>query len=350
MLTVSLIVPTRRRPAPLARLLGSLAATARRPEAVEVVLVVDADDPDSAAARHPALAVRPVVGPPGRTMGRLNQAGYEASRGDVVMLLNDDVVARTRGWDEAVRSCFRDCPDGVRLVHVNDTLMRRALCTFPAVSRRFCELAGGVCPEGYERYRIDDHVEDVFNLLTAAGVRRTVYLPEVVFEHTNGVAMPEGHREYHAGAAVLARDAPRFDALFPARKALAARLLRMICPEREGEWRAVLESLPGPMAPREAGRQLVRFPGRGAVGRAVGRLRLALAERWPAWRLRLRNVRARLGRSLGVLGRAVGDQESRHDGAEGGAGGQGDDRPRPEAQRGDAQGGRRRGPEQARAR
>src|SRR5262245_46691892 len=136
---LSLIVPTRHRLPSLARLLDSLAATASHPEAVEVVLVVDADDPASAAVRHPALTVRPVVLPPGRTMGRLNQAGYEASRGEVVMLLNDDVVARTPGWDEAIRDCFRGYPDGVLLVHVNDTLMRRALCTFPVVSRRFCE-------------------------------------------------------------------------------------------------------------------------------------------------------------------------------------------------------------------
>jgi len=293
MTTLSLIVPTRRRLASLARLLDSLAATTRRPEAVEVVLVVDADDPASAAVRYPALAVRPVVVAPGQTMGRLNRAGYEASRGDVVMLLNDDVVARTRGWDEVIRSCFHERPDGVLLVHVNDTLMRRALCTFPAVSRRFCELAGGVCPAEYERYCIDDHIEDVFNLLIAAGERRTVYLPEVVFEHTNGVVMPEGHREYHADAAVLARDAPRFEALFPARKALATRMLRMICPERETDWRRRLEALSGPMAPREAGRQFVWFPGHGTFGRAVGRLRLALTERWPAWRLRLRNVAGR---------------------------------------------------------
>jgi hypothetical protein len=212
------------------------------------------------------------------------------------MLLNDDVVARTPGWDEAIRACFRDCPDGVLLVHVNDTLMRRALCTFPAVSRRFCEVAGGVCPEEYERYRIDDHIEDVFNLLIAVGERRTVYLPEVVFEHANGVVMPEGHREYHAGAAVLARDAPRFEALFPARKALATRLLRMICPEREGEWGRALMAVPGPMAPRGAGRQRVRFPGRGAAGQWLGRLRLALAERWPGWRLRVRNAARRLRR------------------------------------------------------
>src|SRR5579884_3604785 len=98
----SLIVPTRQRISSLQRLLDSLAATASRPDALEVVLVVDADDPPSIDFHHPALALTRVVVPRGQTMGALNSAGYEASSGDYLMLLNDDVVARTPGWDDKI--------------------------------------------------------------------------------------------------------------------------------------------------------------------------------------------------------------------------------------------------------
>src|SRR5579885_2560639 len=101
--TFSLIVPTRRRTAQLRRFLDSVARTATRPQGIEVVLVVDADDPASAAVRHERLAVKHVIVPPGQTMGSLNAAGYEASAGEYVMLLNDDIIARTRGWDETAR-------------------------------------------------------------------------------------------------------------------------------------------------------------------------------------------------------------------------------------------------------
>src|SRR5262245_7732479 len=211
--SISLIVPTRRRVPSLWRLLDSLARTAARPGALEVVLVCDDDDPPSRSARHPALALRHVVGPPGRTMGALNQAGYQASRGDFVMLLNDDVVARTPGWDAAVLARLRRFPDGIALVHVNDTLLRDRLCTFPLVSRTFCELAGGVCPVEYRRYRIDDHIEDVFNLLAFLGLKRTFYLPDVIFEHLNAVPVPGAAPEYHSIPEVLALDAPLFLAL-----------------------------------------------------------------------------------------------------------------------------------------
>jgi hypothetical protein len=259
--TFSLIVPTRRRVSQLRRLLDSLAATARRPEAVEVVLVTDADDPASAAVRHDRLTVRPVVVPPGQTMGSLNTAGYQASAGAYVMLLNDDVVARTRGWDEAAARCLRRFPDGIVLAHVNDTLIRDNLCTFPLVSRAFCDLAGGICPREYVRYRIDDHIEDVFNLLAALGERRTVYLPNVVFEHLNAVEHPGAGRVYLADPEVLALDAPRFDALFAARKELALRLLDYLeggtPPEVLAERRRWLEQLTDPFALRVPGRQHV---------------------------------------------------------------------------------------------
>src|SRR5262249_47778852 len=117
---ISLIVPTRQRPDRLRRLLASLADTTARPEALEVILVIDSDDADSLQVTEDRLASKHVVVPSGQTMGALNMAGYDASRGRYLMLLNDDVIARTPGWDNAVRSCFAAYPDEILLVHVND--------------------------------------------------------------------------------------------------------------------------------------------------------------------------------------------------------------------------------------
>jgi glycosyltransferase involved in cell wall biosynthesis len=257
--TFSLIVPTRQRPAQLGRFLDSLAATAARPEAVEVVLVIDADDPASSRVAHGRLALKRVVVPPGLTMGALNTAGYEASSGAFLMLLNDDVVARTWGWDDRIRACFRRVPDGIALVHPNDTLLRDHLCTFPVVSRTFCRLAGGICPREYLRYRIDDHIEDIFNLLAVLGERRVFYLPDVVFEHRNAVALPQGGWVYLSDPAVLALDAPRFEALFAERKELAIRLREYVAggasPAMRGAWRGRLEMVTDSFALRVPGRQ-----------------------------------------------------------------------------------------------
>jgi hypothetical protein len=253
---LSLIVPTRGRPESLRRFLASLATTTRRPQQVEIVLVVDSDDDTFVEPRVGRFTIRTVIGPPGRTMGQLNADGYAASRGDHIMLLNDDVIVRTRGWDRIVLNAFRRFPDPVALVHVNDTLIRDYLCTFPIVSRAYCELIGSICPVQYERYRIDDHIQDVFDMLAHVGVRRTVYLPDVIFEHCNSVNHPTAGAVYESDPAILERDAPRFDALLGLRKTQAKRALGLMGELTAGR-AAKIDAIEDSFALRVPGRQIV---------------------------------------------------------------------------------------------
>lgn len=256
---ISLIVPTRQRPELLRRLLTSLADTAERPDLLEILLIIDSDDVVSRQVAEPRLTIRQVIVPPGQTMGNLNRAGYAASLGRFLMLLNDDVLARTPGWDETVRGCFAAYADDLLLVHVNDLVFGAHLCTFPIVSRTFCEMAGGICPGDYVRYRIDDHIEDCFNLLGVLGERRVVFAPKIVFEHANFVQNADGLRQYFADPAILARDAPRFDAYLDLRKEIALRMKaaiggRATIPNR---WRRRLAAIGDPFALRTPDRQRV---------------------------------------------------------------------------------------------
>jgi hypothetical protein len=255
---ISLIVPTRGRPALLRRLLDGLAETTAVTEALEVILVIDHDDRATADVSDARLALRRVIVPPGLTMGALNCAGYQASRGRYLMLLNDDVTPRTRHWDAIVRSVFAAHPDDIVLVHVNDLVMQRHLCTFPIVSRTFCELTGGLCPREYRRYRIDDHIEDHFNLLNLLGLRRTVFAPEVLFEHDNYTTSAGGRRQYFCDPLLLAPDAELYDRLFAQRKAAALRLMshvtgRPVSPR----WRRKVERVSDPFALRTPDRQRI---------------------------------------------------------------------------------------------
>ena len=260
--SLSLIVPTRRRPDQLQSMLASLRANAARPHTFEVVLVIDSDDPGSVQVHQYGLRIRRVVVPPGQPMGALNMTGYLHSAGDFIMLLNDDVRARTKGWDDRILAACQHFLDRIALVHVNDTIFQDALCTFPVVSRAFCELAGGVCPPQYLRYRIDDHIDDVFNLLVLLGTQRTIYMPDVIFEHLNKRERSIGHNGYQPQDSGLAADAPRFEALFEARKELALRLLRHIdgpsTDAREAERREQLARISDPYSLRYPGRQLIQ--------------------------------------------------------------------------------------------
>src|SRR5262245_34734384 len=100
---LSLILPTKDRTTSLDRFLASLRRTTTRLDAIEVVLVIDEDDHASREYQpDPAISVVRVPVRPGSTMGELNSAGYAASSGANVMLVNDDIEINTPQWDEQV--------------------------------------------------------------------------------------------------------------------------------------------------------------------------------------------------------------------------------------------------------
>lgn len=252
---LSIIVPTRGRPDQLRAFLDSLCQTAERPADLEVVLVVDEDDAGTLDFRHDGIAQQRVIVPRGLPMGSLNARGFAAATGNRVMLCNDDVVVRTTGWDSRIQSVFSSFPDDVVLVHVNDGTFKDSLCIFPCVSRRFAELAGGICPEGYRRYRIDDHIYNVFNLLAILGEHRIQYLPDVLFEHRNYAASVAGQRVYVPDPVIHEQDTALYVATFPARKAVAVQLKERIRARRgalDGDvFRTILERPLDPLRMRD---------------------------------------------------------------------------------------------------
>ena len=165
---------------------------------------------------------------PGQTMGRLNLAGYRVAQGRYLMLLNDDVVVRTAGWDaQLAQRLFERYSDGIVLAHVNDLIFRDRLCTFPVLTREFCELAGGVCRPEYRRYWIDDHIHHVFDLIHLLGYTRRIFLPDVIFEHLNTAQHPSGAPPYIPEPAIHALDKRDFEGFVEERRRLA-----LACVER----------------------------------------------------------------------------------------------------------------------
>ena len=228
----SFLLPTRDRVKGLADFLASVEATTARPNELEIVLGIDEDDHATRDFEWDSLNLVKVIVPPGLPMGALNQACYDASRGRYLMAMNDDVLLRTQDWDDQIRLMLDAVRDDIFLVHVNDKLFGPKLCCFPLVSRTFCNMAGGFCPGEYERYRIDDHIHQIFSLLAANGHNRIFYLPNIVFEHLNYVAIQDGRRVYALHGEILSRDARRFDESLPARQVLAETLTGHIMASR----------------------------------------------------------------------------------------------------------------------
>ena len=191
---LSLILPSRGRPAQLGRFFRSAWETASCPGLLEVVVYRDEDDPLTARVGGEGLELRMITGPRAR-MGEVTRSCLEVSQGAILFFVNDDAVFRTRGWDERLRQALGEYPDGVLLAHINDAYYGEKGCTFPVVTRRTADLMEGFCPAEYRRHCIDSHVTDVFARLAALGWGRRRYLADVVLEHLHYELACAGYQE-----------------------------------------------------------------------------------------------------------------------------------------------------------
>lgn len=227
--SISLLLPTRGRPELLRRFLESVLARSERPDRVEVVIYADADDPQSHGFRVEGLEVRTLIGPR-VSMGGYNTACFEQSRGEIVVLGNDDVVIQTRGWDRKLREMHAAMQDGIYLAYPNDLFKGRGLSAFPILSRKVCETLGRPFPTEYLGAFIDYHLLDIFKRLERRGHARLIYLEDIVFEHMH-YRTGKGDFDEVYGKRDRFGDDDTFQRLREERSEAAARLLAAI----EGE-------------------------------------------------------------------------------------------------------------------
>jgi hypothetical protein len=116
-------------------------------------------------------------------MGTYNTACLRRSSGDIVILVNDDMVIRTERWDERLRALHGQIKDRIYLAYGNDLYKGKSLCAFPILSRRTCDILGDPFPADYKGAFIDYHLLDIFKRLQKAGHDRIRYLEDLVFEH-----------------------------------------------------------------------------------------------------------------------------------------------------------------------
>lgn len=179
---ISLLLPTRGRPALVARLFDSIRARTSRLDRVQVVLYIDDDDTGSHGISDPQISLTKIIGPR-ISMGAYNSACLGRSDGDVVILINDDMVIRTDGWDDMVRSLDSRFEDRIYLGYGNDLYKGRDLCAFPILSRRCCDILVEPYPHAYQGAFIDYHLLDIFKRIQKKGHDRICYLEDLVFEH-----------------------------------------------------------------------------------------------------------------------------------------------------------------------
>lgn len=178
----SFILPTRERTSLVYQFLESLYSNTQKPDEIEILLYIDEDDTESPSIHFPLFCVKKVIGPR-QSMSLITRRLYAESRGENIFLMNDDVICRTKNWDEKVLNVLSKHKDGIALLYTNDGYYGSKVSTFPILPRHTCELLDLIVPPIYKSHSIDSHVFDVFKKLDLLGHSRIHYLGDVLFEH-----------------------------------------------------------------------------------------------------------------------------------------------------------------------
>lgn len=222
---ISLLLPTRGRPLLLKRLFQSIIEhTAERGD-LEIILYLDEDDYESHGIENPGLHIIKNIGPRS-TMGAYNTKCFERSSGDIIMLMNDDLVFLTPGWDNIIKDFALTIPDDIFLAYPDD-MEGAKNSTFPILSRKACEILSRPYPIEYESLYIDTHIFDIFTRLAHLGKKRMFFLDNVVFDHRhfiNGKVRPDASYSHKNRF----QDAVTFISLRHIRQVSAQRLVSVI--------------------------------------------------------------------------------------------------------------------------
>lgn len=173
---ISLLVPSRGRPANIERLYLSARATHLAAGSFELIVRLDEDDPSLDA--YPALGsiVRYITGPRVVLSEMWNECWRQA-RGEIFWHGGDDVTFESHAWDRRVAEAFP--PDGIAFVHGDDLGGKGdQLGTHGFLRREWTDAVGTFVPPYFASDYNDLWLNDV-----GQAIGRRIYLPDVITEH-----------------------------------------------------------------------------------------------------------------------------------------------------------------------
>lgn len=177
---ISILLPTRRRPDNVKRLITSARDTAAGE--FEFVICVDDDDlTKDQVIDQETNDVHVLV----RERTILSEYWNIAARhahGDILMQCGDDIIFRTAEWDTIVRDTFDVIPDKIALVYGDDGIQNGHVATHGFLHRRWMETVGYFVPPFFA-----SDYNDLWLTEVAQSLGRLIYHPEIYTEHMHPV-------------------------------------------------------------------------------------------------------------------------------------------------------------------
>jgi glycosyl transferase/beta-hydroxylase protein BlmF len=176
---ISMLLPSRGRPASFLRLYESALATADDPDAIEFCVYLDHDEPAVYPFEDDNEAGIKVVRGGRVVLSEMWNRCFEVASGDILMHCGDDLVFRSHGWDTAVREAYDEVDDRLLFVHGRDGNHEDgSFGTHGFLHRRWVETVGYFVPPYFSSDFNDTWLNDVAN-----AIERRVYLHAVFTDH-----------------------------------------------------------------------------------------------------------------------------------------------------------------------
>ena len=158
---ISILCPTRGRPENVKRLIDSVVETATVPP--EFVFYVDEDD-KTFPGSVPYPEVKVIVGDR-ILMSKMWNRLAQAATGEILMMGGDDIVFKTKGWDDQVRRAFAAFPDRLIFVHGDDGVYGDKFGSHGFLHRNWMDVVGYFVPPYFASDFNDTWWNDVANAL-----------------------------------------------------------------------------------------------------------------------------------------------------------------------------------------
>jgi glycosyltransferase involved in cell wall biosynthesis len=185
-MSISLLLPSRKRPQIFSRMVKSVKDTATNP--VEIVARFDEDDTESAKSAEQDGAIV-IVGPRIRKITALWNECFDLCTGDICAQWNDDCVTITPGWDVMVEKAFAEVPDKIMCLYGRDVFGHGdRFGPHSFVSRRWIETLGFFI---YPYYESDFGDTGLVELGDRIGRRRCIPFDIEHWHYSYGMCEPD---------------------------------------------------------------------------------------------------------------------------------------------------------------
>ena len=165
---IALLVPTRKRPESVKRLLKSIEDTVNDKTSVTVYFYLDDDDFDTirlikSIKKRKTYDIKYMIGPRIIMSEMVNQL-YPLTSEFILFFGADDIVFRTQGWDSILIEAVKEVSDGVGLFYGNDLVTTQHapdFATHPILTREWVNVVGYVSPPYFACDYADTWLNDI---------------------------------------------------------------------------------------------------------------------------------------------------------------------------------------------